>query len=158
MSPFLWCEFGYNIHVILVLLSHITSQTCHSDKSLFSLTVTRIPFCYFWDMAAFSCQKGLFLLDWGSPLLTLLLYPLVLNSSVYFPSGLPWCLSDKESVCQRRKLRFEPWVGQMPWRRKWQPTPVFLPGKSHGQRSLVGYSPGGHKESDTTKQFHFLSE
>ena len=40
----------------------------------------------------------------------------------------------------------------IPWRREWQPTPVFLPGKSHGQRSLVGYSPWGHKESDTTEQ------
>ena len=38
------------------------------------------------------------------------------------------------------------------WRRKWHPTPVFLPGKSHGQRSLVGYSPWGHKESDTTER------
>ena len=38
-----------------------------------------------------------------------------------------------------------------PWRRAWRPTPVFLPGKSHGQRSLVGYSPWGHKESDTTE-------
>jgi len=47
------------------------------------------------------------------------------------------------------------WVGKIPWRRKWQPTPVFLPGKSHGQRSLVGYSPWGHKELDTTEWFHF---
>ena len=44
-----------------------------------------------------------------------------------------------------------PWVGKIPWRRKWQPTPVLLPGRSHGQRSLVGYSPWGHKELDTTK-------
>ena len=44
-----------------------------------------------------------------------------------------------------------PWVGKIPWRRKWQPTPVFLPGESHGRRSLVGYiSPWGHKESDMT--------
>ena len=43
-----------------------------------------------------------------------------------------------------------PGVGKIPWRRKWQPTPVFLPGKSHGQRSLVGYGPCGRKESDTT--------
>ena len=43
------------------------------------------------------------------------------------------------------------WVGKIPWRRKWQPTPVFLPGESHGQRSLAGYSPQGHKESDTTE-------
>ena len=46
--------------------------------------------------------------------------------------------------------RFNPWIGKIPWSRKWQPTPVFLPGKFHGQRSLVGYSPWGRKESDTT--------
>ena len=45
-----------------------------------------------------------------------------------------------------------PWVGKIPWSRKWQPTPVFLLEKSHGQRSLAGYGPGGHKESDTTEQ------
>ena len=44
-----------------------------------------------------------------------------------------------------------PWVGKIPLSREWQPTPVFLPGKSHGQRSLVGYSPWGCKESDRTK-------
>ena len=47
--------------------------------------------------------------------------------------------------------RFHPWVGKIPWRRAWQPTPVFLPGESRGQRSLVGYSPWDHKESDTTE-------
>ena len=48
------------------------------------------------------------------------------------------------------------WAGEIPWRREWQPTPVFLPGKSHGQRRLVGYSPWGHKELDTTKQLTLL--
>ena len=46
------------------------------------------------------------------------------------------------------------WVGNIPWRSKWQPTPIFLPGDFHGQKSLVGYSPQGHKELDTTKQTH----
>ena len=54
-------------------------------------------------------------------------------------------LSGKESSCQCRKHRFHPWVPKNAWRKKWQPTPVFLPGKSHGQRSLVGYSPQGYK-------------
>ena len=49
---------------------------------------------------------------------------------------------------------FNPWVGRIPWRRKWQPTLVLLTGKSHGQRSLAGYSPWGHKESDMTEQAH----
>ena len=55
--------------------------------------------------------------------------------------GLPRWLSAKESACQCRRHGFDPWVGRIPWRRKCQPTPVFLPGKSHGQRSLAGYSP-----------------
>ena len=50
----------------------------------------------------------------------------------------------------------DPWVREIPWRRKWPPTPVLLPGKSHGWRSLVGYSPRGHKESNTSEQVHFL--
>ena len=51
----------------------------------------------------------------------------------------------KESACQYRRCGFDPWVGKFPWRRKWLPTPVFLPGKSHGQRSLAGYSAVGHR-------------
>ena len=50
-----------------------------------------------------------------------------------------------------KKLGFDPWVGMIPWRRAWQLTPVFFPGESHGQRSLVGYSPWGRKQSDMTK-------
>ena len=58
--------------------------------------------------------------------------------------GLPQWLSGKESRrCRRR--RFDSWIGKIPWRRKWQPTPVFLPGKLHEQRSLAGYSPWGRK-------------
>ena len=51
--------------------------------------------------------------------------------------GLPWWLGGKESTSQCRRCGFDSWVRKIPWRRKWQPTPVFLPGKSHGQRSLV---------------------
>ena len=46
---------------------------------------------------------------------------------------------------------FDPWVGKIPWRRRWQPTPIFLPGESHGQRSLASYSPWGSKELDTSE-------
>ena len=54
--------------------------------------------------------------------------------------------------CRRhRKCRSDPWVGIVHWRRKWQPTSIFLPGESHVQRSLVGYSPKSHKESDMTE-------
>ena len=74
---------------------------------------------------------------------------LLLNDTVLydFPNGS----SGKESTCQCSRCRFDPWVGKIPWSRKWLPAPVFLPGKSHGQRSLAGYSPKGCKESDMTK-------
>ena len=71
------------------------------------------------------------------------------NIEEYDVSGLPWWLSGKESACQCRRLRFHPGFGKIPCRRKWQPTPVFLPVKSHGQRSLVGYSPWGSQKSQT---------
>ena len=68
--------------------------------------------------------------------------------------GLPWWLSGKEFACQCRRCRFDPWVGKIPWSRKWQPSPVFLPGKSHRQRNLAGYSPRGCKELDVTEHTH----
>ena len=65
--------------------------------------------------------------------------------------GLPCVSNGKKKIClQCRRPRVDPWVGKAPWRRAWQPTPVFLPGESHGQRSLAGYSPWGHKGSDMT--------
>ena len=59
--------------------------------------------------------------------------------------GFPRWLSGKEFTWKCRRCGFNPWVMKIPWRRKWQPTPVFLPAKSHGQRSLEGYSPWGCK-------------
>ena len=64
---------------------------------------------------------------------------------------LPWWLSGKEFACQCRGWKFDPWVGKIPWRREWQPTPVLLPGEFHGQRSLGGSSLWGHKGSDTSE-------
>ena len=74
--------------------------------------------------------------------------------------GFPGGTSGKELACQCRRgktHRFDSWVGKIPWRRRWQPAPVFLSGKSHGWRSLVGCSPWGRWESDMTEQlpFHF---
>ena len=66
--------------------------------------------------------------------------------------GSPWWLSCKESTCRCRRRRFDLQVRKIPWRRKWQPTSVFLPEESHGQRSLVGYRPWGRKELDTTER------
>ena len=71
----------------------------------------------------------------------------ILIFPVYSIYGLP-----RRRQCRRRKrCGFNPWVGKIPWRRAWQPTPEFLPGESHGQRSLAVYSPWGHKEWATTE-------
>ena len=78
---------------------------------------------------------------------------------------LPWWLSGKESTCQCRRCKFDPWVGKISWRRKWQATPVFLPRKSHGQRSLAGYSQSMDRKvsdmtehTDTRDQLYVLPE
>ena len=68
--------------------------------------------------------------------------------------GLIPGLGGKASACQCRRCKrsgVDPWVGKISWNRKWQPPPVFLPGKSHGQRSLAGY-PCGHRELDMTER------
>ena len=68
--------------------------------------------------------------------------------------GFPGDANGKESACQCRgckRWEFNSWIRKIPWRRAWQPTPVFLPGEPHGQRSLVGYSPQGHKELNMTE-------
>ena len=73
--------------------------------------------------------------------------------SIYLSGGFQGGASGKEPTSQWRKLKrcgFSPWVGKIPWRNKQQPIPVFLPGKSHEQRNLVGYSPWGCKELGLT--------
>ena len=76
--------------------------------------------------------------------------------------GFPGGPSGKEPTCQCRrhkKLRFDPWVEKILWRREWQPTPVFLPGKSHGQRSLAGYTVNRVAKSQARLScFHSLQE
>ena len=73
---------------------------------------------------------------------------------IYLISGLLWWLSDKESTRKCRRCGFDPWVRKTLCRKKWQPTPVFLPGKSHWQRRVVGYSLWGCRELDTTEQLN----
>ena len=68
-----------------------------------------------------------------------------------------WLPGGKESACQQRRRRrcgLHPWGWKIPWSRKWQPTPVFLPREYHGQRGLAGCSPRGRKGSDTTEHSH----
>ena len=70
---------------------------------------------------------------------------------IWCPVGLPLVAQWYRIHLWYRRLEFDPWVGKIHWRRKWQPTPVFLPAKSPAQRSLAGYSPWGHKELDTSE-------
>ena len=77
----------------------------------------------------------------GSPAL----HPNAFPEGTCFQLGFPGGVNGKEPACQRRRLKFDPWVRKIPWRWSWLPTPVFLPRESHGQRSLVGYSPWGHR-------------
>ena len=71
--------------------------------------------------------------------------PNSLTGCLFHFSGLLWWLSGKESTCQCRIHKFDPWIGKILWRKEWLPIPVFLLGKSHGQRSLVGCSSWNHK-------------
>ena len=71
-----------------------------------------------------------------------------------YKEGFPGDASDKEAACQYKEYKrhaFDPWIGKIPWSRKWHCFPVLLLGKFHGQRILAGYSPWNHKESDTTE-------
>ena len=77
-------------------------------------------------------------------------YIYVIHTSIY-SYGLPWWLRWWRICLQCGRPGFDPWVGKIPWRRTWQPTPVFLPGESHGQRSLARYGPWGSKELDMTE-------
>ena len=78
-----------------------------------------------------------------------------LHFHFHYLLGLPrWC-SGKQYTCQggrHKQCGFDPWVGKISWRRKWQPTPIFLPGEAHGQRNLVGYSQWRPKNQ--TRQHH----
>ena len=75
------------------------------------------------------------------------------HSAIKREQSNQWLSAIESTCCCRRRkgCGFDPWVGSVPWRRKWQPTPGFLPGKSHAQRSLVGYSSWSLEESDTTE-------
>ena len=84
-------------------------------------------------------------------LMRLLLIVFLIKLLPLFSKDFPGGSDGKASVCSAEDPGFNPWDGKIPWKRKWQPTPVPLPGKSHGRRSLVGYSPWGLKESDTTE-------
>ena len=128
---------------------------------LFSFLLESILVLNFEDTALFSsyatwqrlwCDCCLYDIEYVIYLLQAFLFPCIKWGWLFLvPSR--WG-SGKESACQCKrcmKHRFDPWVGKIPCRRKWQPTRVLLPGESCGQRSLMGNSPWGHKELDMTE-------
>ena len=127
----------------LMTLSTITFLI--SRKLLFSdLCSVTVAYICFIDAKTYQMSMG-YLLEYFK----LSFVPWIIITSIHL--GASQVLSGKESACQCRRRMFNPGMGRIPWRRKWQPTPVFLPGESHRQRSLAGYSPWSCKESDTTE-------
>ena len=106
---------------------------------------------YKWDHVAFFC----FWFILFSPMSCRFIHVLTkaYKAICVYVYRLPWWLVGEELACQCRKRKFNPWVRKFPCRRKWQPTPASLPGKSYGQRNLSGYSPCGGTEADTTTQW-----
>ena len=151
----------------LPVLSHSAPATLDISPSQPRHTITpgplHLPFLHmatwFWSVPSSTdgetvyfngSEQGL----WSQVGLKSQLYHFPGGTTQAVPDGYPDVANGNESTCQCRRCKrceFDPWVGKIPWRRAWQPTPVFLPGESHGQRSLAGYSPRGRKESDTTE-------
>ena len=95
-------------------------------------------------------RVGVWTLEWSQ-------IACISRCSLFSSSWASQVVSSKEATCQCRRCRrqgFEPWFEKIPYRRKWQLTPVLLPGKSHGQKNLAGYSPRSCKESDMTASEH----
>ena len=115
-------SFGIGMKTELFQRGHIRSNWHLTDYKLLPLPLT----WEFWSYAK--------LLPWGSQI----------SVFAYFLEGFPGDTSGKVPACQCRRCKrcgFNPWVGKIPWRRAQQPTPIFLPGESHGQRTLAGYGP-----------------
>ena len=138
------------IHYLLLSLNnpmhdHSSGQSLmvwKAEHTAFQETLFTLPPCVWHTLAFFRGQT--LQLHAGSAALV----PLFSDRTSLVTHMVNICL-------QFRRPGFNPWVGKISWRRKWQPTIVFLPGKSHGRRNLVGYSPWGCKEWDTTERLHF---
>ena len=108
------------------------------------------------------CQSYIATIKLSISLYYILMYPVLFSQfidSMVPLVGFSGGASSQEPACQCRRHKrcgFNPWVQKIPWRRVWQPTRVFLPGKSHGQRSLEGYSPWGHQELDMTEAAQYV--
>ena len=135
----------YILIVLLIFISLMTKTVEYVFICLLSLCISSLEKSLFQFFAYLSFCRG--------PIgLWPLLWPLITIKNPGFPGGS----EGKKSACDAGDQgSFNPWVGKIRWRSKWLPTPVFLPGEFHGQRSLVGYSRWGCKESDTSKKLRF---
>ena len=118
----------YDWRIVLPVKKPLLVSRCHREDRPWALNLSSQPTLGSLGLATVMLQTS-WLLNWYS---------------MPFTTGFPGSTSGKEPACQCRRHkrhRFNPWVRKIPWRRKWQGTPVFWPGKSRGQRSLVGYSP-----------------
>ena len=138
--PHPWDSPGKNTGVGCHFLLQCIKMKSESEVAQSCLTLSKPMDC----SLPGSSVHGIFqarVLEWGAIVASLI--------TISLSTGLPWWLSWYRICLQCRRPGFDPWVMKVPWRRAWQPTPVFLPGKPHGWRSLVGYSSWGCKESDT---------
>ena len=119
----------------------------------FPMSQTQLTDSHFQTLCVFLVCKDLLLKSKIGGWFFFLLFYFVLG----FPSGSAVKNLPVKQTEETLEMQFIPQVGKMPWRRKWEPTPVILPGESYGQRSLAGYSPWGCKESDTTEQLTHTS-
>ena len=113
-----------------------------------------------WYLNSFSFLNKIFIISWIVFAANSCIKVLITNTLkcvlIWKWGGFPGDSEGKASVClQFRRPGFDPPVGKIPWRRKWQPTPLLLPGEFHGQRSLVGYSLWDRRETHRTEQLHF---
>ena len=108
---------------------------------------TKIRILGIWHIWKYNSLKMIYK-SWSSVILPLLTFKLI-NTCYIVKYVIAQLVKNLPAM---QETRFDPWVGKILWRRAWLPSPVLLPRESHGQRSLTGYSPWGHKEADTTEQ------
>ena len=155
----LHCKQSLALQADSLLLSHLGLPECLWLKSLHQVTIRcqpglswRLNWWKFFQTHPCGCWQDSVPFGVLTRSLPQFLCPWAFLYPWDFPGG-----SDGSVCLQCGRLGFDPWVGKILWRRKWQPAPVLLPGKSHGRRSLVVYNPWGNRESDTTEwlNFHF---
>ena len=118
---------------------HFYQSRTGQNGVLFCFVLFCLPWTLFWAMAL-NISLGWFPTAWNMCVKHSIYLACTIISNPFF-IGFPGSSESKASACNMRDLGFSPWVGKIPWRRKWQPTPAHLPGKFHGWRRLVDQSP-----------------